>query len=33
VLVRARLPQREVRRFAAYLVADAARDDSAIERR
>ena len=33
VLVRARLPQREVRRFAAYLVADAARDDSAAERR
>jgi GTPase len=33
VLVRARLPQREVRRFAAYLIADAARDDSAVERR
>jgi len=32
VLVRARLPQREVRRFAPYLVAEA-RDESAAERR
>jgi GTP-binding protein HflX len=33
VFIRARLPQREVRRFARYLVADAAQEGSAVEPR